>query len=640
MQEREITLLKSLSSHDDWITSFSLSALLGISVRTVKNYVKNINEKAPQLIESSRQGYRIRDTALLGEILSKFEEPLAPQTIEDRKQYILCKLLLETQDYDLDALAGELFISPITLNNEIAKLKTELADYDLTIRTKENQIFIEGQEPDKKKLLSQLIYEDSKSSFLSITVIQDYLPNFDLARLKEIIQGVLRKHRYFMDDFSLHNLVLQIAIAMERKLVTKSGDGSTAFTMEKVISPHIQRIVVNLIGQVEKEFAVNFTTREIHDFTLLVMTRVISDSISNVNMEQLQEFVGEDVIRLISLIQTRIKEVYNITITNRDFTVRFSLHLKNLLNRLKHNIHLNNPQKLNIKHNNPFIYEVSIFTANIISQETGYALSEDEISYIAIHIGVIIEERKSIKHEIRTVLVSPQFSVGSMDLVERLNQTFKSNLLLSEILSNADELKSYSDYDLIISTIPLTTYLGKPWVQISLYLTNKDILAISQKIEEVLKGRIKARVKSKLTTIFKKELFFANRDLKDRDKAIEVMAEALRQHGYVDKHFKARLFEREEISSSSYVNIAMPHPMEMCAYHSAIAVSIHRTPIAWNDSRVNIVFMLAINPLERLMFADIFDFITEVISEEKKLKTLLEVQSYDEFITTLGSFAE
>ena len=88
------------------------------------------------------------------------------------------------------------------------------------------------------------------------------------------------------------------------------------------------------------------------------------------------------------------------------------------------------------------------------------------------------------------------------------------------------------------------------------------------------------------------------------------------------------------------MKIAMPHPLEMCALNSAIAVSIHPNAITWNNNKVNIIFMLAINIRDSLFLKDIFDFIIEVISEEKKLKTILEVKTYDDFIATLVSFAK
>lgn len=640
MLEREVMLLKVLSSQDDWVTSFSLSALLNISVRTVKSYISSINDQKPHLIESSRKGYRVQNKELLTEILIAKETPSPPQTGDDRRKYILCKLLLETPKYDLDILASELAISPITLTNELAKLKEELEDYDLTIRTKHNRVFIEGHEKDKKKILSKLIYEDSESSFLSVTIMQNYLPHFDLIKVREIIQDSLRNHNYFMDDFSLHNLVLQIAITMERKVLVKDYEEHNPSDWRGLADAHIQRIVLEITDEIQKQFSIIFTNSEIYDFTILIMTRVISHSINELNLKQLKQFVGNDIIQLVSLIQTRIKETYNISLTLKPFTVRFTLHLKNLLIRLKHGVTLSNPQMLTIKNSYPFIYEVSVFIANIINKKTGFTLSEDEISYIALHVGVVIEERKSIKHEVRAILLAPNYSIGSMNLAERLTNAFKGNILLTAIVSNQHELKGYSDYDMIISTIPLIPYPGKPWVLISVYLNNKDTLAVSEKLEEVLKDRIKAKVQSKLTTMFKDELFFVDTNFKDAKEAIETMAEALEKYGYVGNSFKDKIFEREAISSSAYLNIAMPHPLEMSAFGTAIAVSLHPKPIQWNNNRVNIVFMLAINPTDRLLYRDIFDFVTEVISEEKNLKTLLEIKSYDEFIVTLASFAE
>lgn len=431
-----------------------------------------------------------------------------------------------------------------------------------------------------KKLVSKLIYEDSKDSFLSINLMQSYLPHFDLTIVKQIVSDKLREHHYFMDDFSLLNLVLQIAITVERKLIRKTGKEVTGTdSWKSLVNAHIQEIVMDITEHIERQFGMEFVDGEIYDFALLIMARAISNSINDINMDQLSEFVEEDIIRLVSLIQTRTKETYNITIIRQDFTVRFALHIKNLLVRLKHNIVLCNPQVLDIKNSYPFIYDVSVFIANIITQEEGYMLTEDEILYIALHLGVLIEERKAIKHEVRAILVNPQYLNKSVDIANRLSSIFEDNLLITEIVSTQHELEAYSDYDLVITTIPFEVYPGKPYVQISAYLTNKDILSVSKKIEEVLKDRIKAKVKSKLEVMFKEELFFVDESFKDQNDAINVMADVLEKQGIVDSSFKEKLFERERVSSSAYMNIAMPHPLEMCARNSAIAVSIHPNAI-------------------------------------------------------------
>lgn len=639
--DKELAILKFLSSQESWVTSFSMSVFLDISVRTIKSYISNINSKYPGLIESSRKGYIVRDKKRLEQLINFIKTSHSPQTVEDRKKYILRKLLLETNSYDLDALANELLVSPLTLANELSSLKRELADFELKIKTKNNKAFIDGHEANKKKLISKLIYEDTKDSFLSIKIMQNYLPHFDLTKIKQIVSEALRKHQYFMDEFSLLNLVLHIAITMERKLMQETCEDETSPESGKsMVNSHIQEIAVSIVEQVEKEFRVKFVECETYDFALYIMTRAISSTINDINIDQLGNFVGENIVRLVSLIQTRVKETYNITLIRKDFTIRFALHIKNLLIRLKNRISLRNPQMLEIKNSYPFIYDVSVFIANIITQEEGYELTEDEISYIALHLGVLIEEKKVIKHEVRAILVNPQYLYKSEDIAVKLSSIFSNNLLITEIVSGQHELETYYDYDMIITTIPFEIHPGKPYVQISPYIANKDILNVSKKIEEVLSDRIKTKMKLKLEMMFKRELFFVGADFKDQNDAINVMADALEKQGIVDSSFKQKLFERERISSSAYMNIAMPHPLEMCAINSAIAVSIHPDAIQWNDNKVNIIFMLAINIRDRLFLKDIFDFITEVISEESKLKTLLEVKTYDQFIETLISFVK
>ncbi|MEA5050608.1 MAG: PRD domain-containing protein [Oscillospiraceae bacterium] len=640
MKSQTLFILQLLGKQTDWVTSFGLSTLINLSVRTVKTYLADLNAEYPGLIESSSKGFRIRDKAMLAEILRASSAAVIPQTAEERKKYVLRKLLLQTNEYDLDMLACELCISPVTLMNEIQRIKAELVPYELFIRTKANSIFIEGPESNKKSLISRLIYDDTRDSFMDIKLVQSYLPNFNLRTIRSIVTGALKKHHYFLDDFSLLNLVLHIAISLERKRVTNVHPPDDVHAWESLVSAHTKEIVDDIVAGVENEFGVRFECGEIYDFALLIMTRVISDAINEANVDRLSQFVGDDIIRLVSLIQSRTKEVYNITITNEDFTVRFSLHLKNLIVRLKNGVKLRNPQMTDIKNAYPFIYDVSVFIADIVTKETGYPMSEDEISYFALHLGVLIEERKVIKYEARAVLLCPQYYNTSLDFANRIAASFEGNLMISGIASSIAELEAFSDYDMVISTLSLQAYTAKPWVHVSSFFTNKDVLAISEKIEETLKARTKAKVESKLRLMFKETLFFCDDSIRNQHDAIELMSDSLCAQGYVGPDFKQKLFDREIVSSSAYTNIAMPHPLEMCAFRSAIAVSVHPNAIPWNDSRVNIVFMLAINITDRLFFKDIFDFITDVISEDQKLKALLKAQTFNEFIATLVSFAK
>jgi lichenan operon transcriptional antiterminator len=630
-------------TQDAWLTSFSISSLLGISIRSVKSYISDINAAYPELVVSSHRGFLVKDKKRLTGILQTAKSGgLRQQGIEDRKKYILQKLLLDQEQYDFDLFTDDLAISPVTLMKELSGLNGELSEYELSLKTKNNMVSITGRETDKKKMISRLIYEDARESFLSIKLIENYLPRYDLAEVRKIIFSCLRKHHYFMDDFSMMNLILHIAITLERHRFCKApAHTDKGREAPKIfVNAHIQAIMTNIAESLYEKFDMKFTTQETNDFSLLVMSSVIKDSADKMQAGALEETAGEGVIRLVKMMQEKAEEWFNISLADPGFTVRLALHIKNLLTRLENNIRLRNPQTSMIKNTYPFIYDVSVYMACIITRETGCILSEDEISYIALHLGVLIEENNNIKDKLRVILLNPRYFYNSMKLAERIGRIFDDNLLITGIVSLEDELADYSGYDLIITTIPLASFTYTSFVQISRNLNNNDISVVYGKIADILKMRIKMKVEAKLKHIFREELFYVSRGFKDQNDAITVMADDLAERGYVDANFKEKLFHREKVSSSAYSNIAMPHPLEMCAFTSVVGVSLHPHGITWNNTRVNIVFLLAINTRDRLFFKDIFDFITEIISDEHNLKIILEAKTFDKFIDILVSFAK
>ena len=127
MKTNEIKLLEYLGHQDDWVTSTKISYDLSFSRRTIQYCVQSINEEYPNLITSSRNGFKIVSKQQLSSILSNSQVIDIPQTEADRKTLILKSLLFSNESKDLDELAQELFISSSTLNNELIKIKLELS---------------------------------------------------------------------------------------------------------------------------------------------------------------------------------------------------------------------------------------------------------------------------------------------------------------------------------------------------------------------------------------------------------------------------------------------------------------------------------------------------------------------------------
>ncbi len=636
MQEKEIQVLNYLKNQTDWCTAANISVNLNYSIRSIKTYISYINANYPELVLSSRKGFLIRDKERLYSLLNASASHI-PQTAQSRQAYILKLLLLRQQTKDLNELAEELCISPVTLTNEISIIKGELTKFDLVFRTKNNCAYIDGLEKNKKKMISHLIYSETKDNFSSLELIQTYLPNLDMKIIKHIITDKLLSNHYFIDDFSLTNFILHVGITMERSLENPSSQEQNDTCGNIPADSPIYKLLREICDNLEKYFPVRFTDGDFYNLALILMTRIVHENINQLEPSRLKEIVGVEIYDLMEMIQNKVRNVFYVNLNNQDFIIRFSLHLSNMMIRLENNIHLRNPQLLSIKNTYPYIYDVSVFIANLITKEKGYLLSEDEIAYISLHIGVLIEEQKALRDKVKVLVLAPQYYSTHLRLVKKIHTVFEDSIILLGVITSLDELGLFSDYDFIISTIPVNVCSSVPVARINNYFDNKDVSNIINILEDIKKARVKATLENKLKFIFKKELFFYNPDFKDQRDAIDFLSDALYKTGYVDLTFREKLYEREKISSSAYTNIAMPHPLEMCSFSTAIAVSIHPAAIDWNRNKVNVVFMLAINEENRILFRDIFDLVTEIISSKKYFQSLLNTKTYEGFINLLIS---
>ena len=157
-------------------TASHLSDSLGISVRTLRSRIKKIGNDSDGLILSTRHGYDV-DAKKAQEYLGRSDqcEDGVPQTNEDRAIWVLRRLIRADRPIDTYEMANELFISISTMNLVMAKVRRQLADNDLSIKTVNGRICIEGSERNLRRMTSDLLFKESvdrRSEFVGIDTIQ------------------------------------------------------------------------------------------------------------------------------------------------------------------------------------------------------------------------------------------------------------------------------------------------------------------------------------------------------------------------------------------------------------------------------------------------------------------------------------
>lgn len=617
------------------ITSSVLSNQLNISVRTVKNYIYQINNEYPETITSSHLGYSInKDFAYdaLRDLISEQRE--IPQTSKERVVYLLNLLLKSCQDdqFNIYDVSEELYISPSTIRNELKQVKRKLNKYDLELEAKGDFFKIEGLEKNKRKMLSSILYEESDIHFINLDTLQQSFKNINIDLIKNIILQTFQKYHFFINDYSLSNLVLHIALSIER-----ISDNNHHIQNTQIVSKNIleYRLAKEIADQLGKYFQITFSDSEIFEMTLLIASRASSVNYETMTEEDLKNFVGKECLNLVHELIEDIKSLYLIDLSNTEFLIRFTLHIYNLMIRSRNNYLSKNPLTKEIKTSYPLIYDMSVNIAKNIIEKTNITINDDEIAFIAFHIGSILEIQKGFASKLPIAIFCPNYYDLGLKLVESIQQYFSNDVIISHVFTHENDLLTIQNIELIITTVPLNIVLEIPTFEINMFLSNQSRYKLDEKIKEINKNKQRRELKKYLTQLILPELFEKKDVIDSKEYCIEYMVHKLVKKQYVDSSFLDEVLKREKLSSTAFGNFAIPHSMKMTAYKTGINIIITKKSISWDKSSVNLVLMMCFNKNERYIFNKIYDIITSILSESDNVKRIVSSQSYDEFIDNI-----
>lgn len=629
MSRNEMQVIELLYRQTDWITAAFLSSQLQCSIRSIKNYIAAINDEHPGLIISSRSGYMIVDRQAALQLLeSKGTSSSLPQDARERKSWLLRKLLLNGERTGLDALSSELCISYYTLLSLLDGLKSTLSNYDLTLKTKNDCVWISGAEKNKKNLLIDMVYEEIPNFYGNTSLLQTYLPHVDPDAIRRILDSELKESHCFIDDFSKIYLVLYIGVTLEQYLA--HGSAPSAHPLPKIsAAPQIHQIAERLIQAIHTYSQVTLSESDVRDLAIMISSRTQTEGRASVTDPSAE--------RLMDAIQNRIRHIFNISLSDVHFLTMLTLHLESLQIRLKDNLKLKNPQLTAIKESYPYMYEIAVAVAEVIEKETGYPVPEDEIAYLAMYIGIMIDYQKNLEFKVKTVLFCPQYYSMGASLADKINHIFEDKMILTDVITDSSVLNQITDFDLIISTVPLRFH-GKNSKYISTHMKSGEIIEINTELDRIYGMKMRQHFYDNLSALFQEELFFYNMPFHSKEEAILFLCGKLMDLGIVDASFTDKVFEREKLSPSAFANIAIPHPIDMCAKSSSIVTVILPDGMPWGKNTVNLIFMLAVCDEDTVLFKDIFSFVTDFINNPRNVRSLMNVKDYHGFMDTLLSF--
>jgi lichenan operon transcriptional antiterminator len=639
--DRQQRLVAGLRQAGGWVGAPELAELLGVSTRTVRTYVAAVNGATePPVIETSHRGYRLRPAGRLNpEAPSTPAGPPRPLTAAERLHRVVRDLVAAHEGLDLHALSDLLEVSSSTIEGDLRRARSLLPQYRLELVRNRDVVRVEGSEVDKRRLIRHTLAQAvSPTTLLTLADVQNAYPSYDVPELERVVQDTLGRHDLAVNGYAVNTLVLHLVITLDRitedRTVTdgESSAGGTSAAPE----PQVREAVQDLVAYARSAYGVEVDAAETATLVAVLASKA-TIQLGTADAAPLEAAVGEPYVALVRRVVALLEQQYLVEIHDERFVVGLALHVRNLEHRVRSGRPVTNPLAAQIKESHPLVHELAVFFAQHVGAELDVPVSEDEIGFIALHIGGCLERQRGRMEQATVALLVPEYHQFHRDLADRLADSLGERARLIATFHTAEQDWSQVDADLVVTPFELSGLHPARQVVVSPLLTQQDLEAVHQAVLVARRRTSWLRAVHQLRLLVDRQLFMRDPGWIDRNEVLMGLADAMERAGIVDSRFLPQVLEREAMSPTVFgEGLAVPHAMTMEARRSAIAVCVSDRPIDWNGAGVRLVLLVAFNADDRRIFRDVFDQIVVALSEPARVRKLVTAaQDYEAFIADL-----
>ena len=481
MNQRTIELARLFSNERDEVAIAGLSELYQVSEKTIRNDVKEMN----RILEENhhdpiifKRGGRIRIPENFGEALYCFhaDDYYSYKLSKEERIKVAAALLINSTEYvTLVTIAEVLFVSRVTVINDLKEIKKYISDCGLEVISSPNKgLRVAGPESIKREALLNLLRPDEltkEESFIAKHVSVQEGNRFVIERI--IREQEQRFHRY-LDDYSYREVSLFLSIMVSRNM---AGE-----TLESMDAEHVDRYAMaqETLKYISQYCNVVTTENDIVSYARLLgrVHYMYHDHFTG-NIVKTQVITRQYIAALSDDIGVNLNDDY-------DFFENLSNHLESVFTAPT----MDYPEidiVNEILEDHVEVLEAVNDNLPMLTQFMHRDMEIMEIKFIAIHVCAALERKKS-KEIAFHVIVACHAGLGtSRLLLEKLKQHFKFRIV--DVVS-AHEARNLSpdEADLVISTVRLDSCPIENIV-VSPNFSDEDYIRVGSKIDSLKVSR-------------------------------------------------------------------------------------------------------------------------------------------------------
>lgn len=626
-QNKSREILEYFIKHSDHnLTVKELAGEFGISVRQVKNYIRHLNmETEPDHIIEALSSNEYRICKNYRDYMHLFsQQEYLPK---NRVSIIISKLLLSDEPVDIFDLADEMYVSRPTIESDLNRIKRIVSQFQLTLHTQNDMVFLDGGEKEKRKLTSYMINNEQYSDVMS-TGNTKYLSHaYQSDFLKKSLMKIFDECYFAYNDYSLNNIILHLIITIDRLKRNYELTDVLPFNMVTGIE---KRAAARIASFIEEAFEVKFSDSEMLNLALFLSCNLSTIDYSFVNSKNLGAYIDAQSMELTESVLKMMKEYYDIDEFDDIFITRFGLHINNMLKRLRNHYSIRNPITDEFMLTYPLIYEIAVSVADRIHAKTGYIIERDEIALIALHIGSFLENNQKNKHKLSAVYIYSNYHNFYQYNIEKIQKQFQDSLNIKYKISVDAYVNSDMKADIIISECPMP---NQDITAVSPFVTDLELSAIQEKIKSIKRQKDNREFQESFTYMFHEDLFFRNLNGNDEFEVIRKILEKIAPLQYFQQSFIEDVLHREKLSSTCFHNgVAIPHSISQHVSHSFISFTCFDKGQLWNGETVYLVIAIGIAYQERKMFRHVFNQLVNIFTNKMTVFSISKCKDYNEIV--------
>ncbi|EGY0180013.1 BglG family transcription antiterminator, partial [Listeria monocytogenes] len=557
--------------------------------------------------------------------------------VTERKSKLLLELIKNsTKGVDLFELADILYISEVTLKKDIQQLKNELKEADVKIVISKDRIKLIGKERAKRKYMISLLYEEGGYRESIKSRIQEMIEFVSIDKLQNIVKEVLAQESITTNQYSMMNIVLHYAIS-----IVRIQQGNTLIETQKtLIRKHSKEYEISkkIAKILSEEYQIHFSEAETKQLGLLYVG-LQNEQSANANHGELDQFVDKKIIDALKIVLANVEETYLIDLQNEQLFIKLAIHVQSLYYRSRYKAYTRNLSLLDIKTSYPVTFDIAVYISSLLQEKLAIDFNEDEISFIALHIGSFLESENRDYIRLEIGLLVDDYHDLRTNMLKKLRARFENEATI-ELIENEDYEENF---DIILTTNRDVALEKAGSIFIHPLLTTKDIKKITSRIQtkkKILENNIRGQ---QIDRYIVRSLYSNQIDPSELTpaKIREQMISKMEKQTFVTPEFKEKVEKREQMAPTSFPSgIAIPHSIKNDALQSGVSIMTLQEPIYWNDVKVKIIALVAISKKDATEFNDFFEKFVEIVSEPINTKRLSMVESFEEFIRKLKMMME